>query len=182
MILIEIFTLIRGTREIDQPDSYAARKIKLYSGASGASRICAALWTRRTCRGRGDEPLPIRGSIPYGDLRIPGLYWCGGRIVVGKSEPRGSSYMDTRDMSSDVARVGIPKRGALFRSASASSVSRVMLGDTTRRRRRGQREQQEEEEEDAAHVAVIVLMGQIASVTNELSARGRLPWDGRWCL
>lgn len=35
------------------------------------------------------------------------------------------------------------------------------------------------ETEDAAHVAVIVLMGQIASVTNELSARGWLPWDGR---
>lgn len=38
--------------------------------------------------------------------------------------------MDTRDASSDVARVGIPKCDALFRSASASSVSHVTLGDT----------------------------------------------------
>lgn len=65
------------------------------------------------------------------------------RIVVGNVELRRSSYMDIRDKSSDMARVGILKCGALFRSASASSVSRVMLEDTKRRRgemrRRGDR-------------------------------------------
>lgn len=40
--------------------------------------------------------------------------------------------MDTRDVLSDAARVGIPKCDALFRSASASSVSHVMLGDPRR--------------------------------------------------
>jgi len=40
------------------------------------------------------------------------------RIVVGNVELRRSSYMDIRDKSSDMARVGILKCGAtLFRSA-----------------------------------------------------------------
>lgn len=79
------------------------------------------------------SPCPSSASIPYRDLRIPARSWRGRRIVVGKTEPRRPSYMDTRDMSSDVARVGIPKCGALFRSASASSVSRVTLGDEVER-------------------------------------------------
>lgn len=46
--------------------------------------------------------------------------------------------MDMRDKSADAARVGILKRGALFRSTFTSSVSRVMLEDAkgTRGRRR----------------------------------------------
>lgn len=61
------------------------------------------------------------------------------RIVIGNAELRRSSYMDIRDKSSDMARVGILKCGALFRSASASSVSRVMLENTKRRRRKMRR-------------------------------------------
>lgn len=48
-----------------------------------------------------------------------------------------------------------------------------------RRYERGEKMKQKETEDAAQDVAVIVLMGQIASVTNELSARGWLPWDGR---
>jgi len=83
--------------------------------------------------------------------------------------------MDTRDMSSDGTRRHSEVLRSFPVSASASSVSRVMLGDT----RGGEDEAEGEGGRNAAHVAVIVLMGQIASVTNELSARGWLPWDGR---
>ncbi|KYN06296.1 hypothetical protein ALC62_02788 [Cyphomyrmex costatus] len=85
-------------------------------------------WTRQEVRAHSRfYSIRTRGS------ENSSLFWRGRRIVVGKSEPWRPSYMDTRDMSSDVARVGIPKRGALFRSAFASSVSHVMLGDMRRR-------------------------------------------------
>lgn len=91
--------------------------------------------------------------------------------------------MDMRDKSADAARVGILKCGALFRSTSAraSSVSRVMLEDTKGRkgRRRRRIAKEKEEEAEAVYITVIVLMGQIASVTNELAVRGRSPWDER---
>lgn len=134
--------------------------------------IYATLWTRRACRGRGKKP--ILGSVPYWGSENSSPFWRGERILVGRTEPR-RPHIWIRGTCRAMARVGIPKCDALFRSASASSVSRVMLGDT----RGGEDEAEGEGGRSAAHVAVIVLMGQIASVTNELSARGWLPWDGR---
>lgn len=105
-------------------------------------------------------------------------FWRARRIIVGRTEPRRLSYMDTRDMSGD----GMSWHASAFRCAALFSGlrPRVPLAALCQETREEEKtKERQEEEEDAAHVAVIVLMGQIASVANELFARGRLPWHGR---
>lgn len=80
------------------------------------------------------------------------------------------SYMDMRDRSSIAARVGIlksPRGGALFRPVSSVS-SHAALEETSP----GIDTRGKKIHKKGRTRVIIVLMGQIAFVTNELSA----PW------